>query len=124
MIRRPPRSTLFPYTTLFRSARVGAEVLRARLVDRYLIDAEQQAARVQIVTEGLHAAREALRVGAEVAGGVPVGVEPAVVDDDVPVAEVAHAGADEGIGGVVQQRLVDGPAEGVSGVEVHRPGPR
>src|SRR5687768_18175476 len=37
MIRRPPRSTLFPYTTLFRSARdgiveapvQGAEVLRA-----------------------------------------------------------------------------------------------
>src|SRR3712207_7487823 len=25
MIRRPPRSTLFPYTTLFRSARDGAE---------------------------------------------------------------------------------------------------
>src|SRR3712207_7469875 len=24
MIRRPPRSTLFPYTTLFRSARQGA----------------------------------------------------------------------------------------------------
>src|SRR3712207_7343341 len=25
MIRRPPRSTLFPYTTLFRSARGGVE---------------------------------------------------------------------------------------------------
>src|SRR3712207_7579148 len=25
MIRRPPRSTLFPYTTLFRSIRVGVE---------------------------------------------------------------------------------------------------
>src|SRR3712207_7717504 len=25
MIRRPPRSTLFPYTTLFRSARAGAD---------------------------------------------------------------------------------------------------
>src|SRR3712207_7060751 len=25
MIRRPPRSTLFPYTTLFRSARVNVE---------------------------------------------------------------------------------------------------
>src|SRR5256885_13658823 len=25
MIRRPPRSTLFPYTTLFRSAKEGAE---------------------------------------------------------------------------------------------------
>src|SRR2546428_7729861 len=26
MIRRPPRSTLFPYTTLFRSLRIGASV--------------------------------------------------------------------------------------------------
>src|SRR3712207_6949266 len=31
MIRRPPRSTLFPYTTLFRSGRAGAEALLARL---------------------------------------------------------------------------------------------
>src|SRR5690349_22510810 len=29
MIRRPPRSTLFPYTTLFRSARAPAARLRA-----------------------------------------------------------------------------------------------
>src|SRR2546426_7849873 len=29
MIRRPPRSTLFPYTTLFRSARVRSEVGQA-----------------------------------------------------------------------------------------------
>src|SRR5437016_6454278 len=28
MIRRPPRSTLFPYTTLFRSARRGAQKRR------------------------------------------------------------------------------------------------
>src|SRR3712207_8255839 len=28
MIRRPPRSTLFPYTTLFRSARRGAPARR------------------------------------------------------------------------------------------------
>src|SRR2546430_3941218 len=27
MIRRPPRSTLFPYTTLFRSARFSREVV-------------------------------------------------------------------------------------------------
>src|SRR3989454_6426471 len=27
MIRRPPRSTLFPYTTLFRSVRDGVEAL-------------------------------------------------------------------------------------------------
>src|SRR2546426_5853065 len=29
MIRRPPRSTLFPYTTLFRSRRPGDEVVHA-----------------------------------------------------------------------------------------------
>src|SRR3712207_7789233 len=29
MIRRPPRSTLFPYTTLFRSVRVEVHVLEA-----------------------------------------------------------------------------------------------
>src|SRR3712207_9454150 len=38
MIRRPPRSTLFPYTTLFRSQRLqdraGADVLRADAVLR------------------------------------------------------------------------------------------
>src|SRR3712207_7240910 len=33
MIRRPPRSTLFPYTTLFRS--VGGELLRDPAVDAH-----------------------------------------------------------------------------------------
>src|SRR3712207_9439902 len=33
MIRRPPRSTLFPYTTLFRSARGRHEAWLARLVE-------------------------------------------------------------------------------------------
>src|SRR3712207_6553830 len=32
MIRRPPRSTLFPYTTLFRSARDGDELAVAAVV--------------------------------------------------------------------------------------------
>src|SRR2546427_10927730 len=32
MIRRPPRSTLFPYTTLFRSHRVGVPVPLQRRV--------------------------------------------------------------------------------------------
>src|SRR3712207_7140613 len=34
MIRRPPRSTLFPYTTLFRSRRPGASGGRAAQADR------------------------------------------------------------------------------------------
>src|SRR5690348_17780112 len=32
MIRRPPRSTLFPYTTLFRSERRGSPLRRSRTV--------------------------------------------------------------------------------------------
>src|SRR3712207_8702589 len=32
MIRRPPRSTLFPYTTLFRSAGVPGQLERRRVV--------------------------------------------------------------------------------------------
>src|SRR5688572_32724741 len=33
MIRRPPRSTLFPYTTLFRSRAAGGQALLARGLD-------------------------------------------------------------------------------------------
>src|SRR2546429_6624045 len=35
MIRRPPRSTLFPYTTLFRSARLQAADLRMGCPDPF-----------------------------------------------------------------------------------------
>src|SRR5437763_8425108 len=41
MIRRPPSSTLFPYTTLFRSARRGVDDL-----GRALVDEERRGARV------------------------------------------------------------------------------
>src|SRR5260370_20407233 len=34
MIRRPPRSTLFPYTTLFRSVNPAGKVLREQEVTR------------------------------------------------------------------------------------------
>src|SRR3712207_7614282 len=42
MIRRPPRSTLFPYTTLFRSASLGAALAEqgARVL---LVDLDPQA---------------------------------------------------------------------------------
>src|SRR3712207_7587065 len=54
MIRRPPRSTLFPYTTLFRS-----DELRLDLRDRVHRDADEdeqrRAAEVELVA---HAARD------------------------------------------------------------------
>src|SRR5689334_25290019 len=36
MIRRPPRSTLFPYTTLFRSRRAGADDALFLTIDGHL----------------------------------------------------------------------------------------
>src|SRR3712207_7662765 len=41
MIRRPPRSTLFPYTTLFRSRRPGRRVARADPERRLALDRVQ-----------------------------------------------------------------------------------
>src|SRR3712207_8034227 len=41
MIRRPPRSTLFPYTTLFRSRRQGQGLLPARAEPRGRLGARQ-----------------------------------------------------------------------------------
>src|SRR5687767_15614761 len=38
MIRRPPRSTLFPYTTLFRSPREALMVKAERLLQEQLLD--------------------------------------------------------------------------------------
>src|SRR2546427_8409222 len=46
MIRRPPRSTLFPYTTLFRSIRIGEHELgarRAEVVRRQALDGAARA---------------------------------------------------------------------------------
>src|SRR2546430_1655916 len=49
MIRRPPRSTLFPYTTLFRSLDLGADAVGAVVVDHELhsrLDARDAVAEV------------------------------------------------------------------------------
>src|SRR5204863_7396145 len=46
MIRRPPRSTLFPYTTLFRSVALrGAAPYRAVLTSGWVLDPEGRAPR-------------------------------------------------------------------------------
>src|SRR5690242_21181993 len=47
MTRRPPRSTLFPYTTLFRSGPSKAHISAApRLLVRKIIDAEKSTFRL------------------------------------------------------------------------------
>src|SRR4051812_49679817 len=47
MIRRPPRSTLFPYTTLFRSLEATPLILRHRpsaieVMDRFILDRSEE----------------------------------------------------------------------------------
>src|SRR3989449_8126625 len=68
MIRRPPRSTLFPYTTLFRSAPIGFKTQPLYPVHVHALDADQlgrrpAAGRMQIalVIEPGHARRELVR---------------------------------------------------------------
>src|SRR5690242_21410756 len=69
MIRRPPRSTLFPYTTLFRSLTRGI-LERAALVREV---PEIAVARIRVLARGRH--RDAAR------GGV---VHRVLARDDVP----------------------------------------
>src|SRR3712207_9462601 len=51
MIRRPPRSTLFPYTTLFRSMlrETGVTII---LTTHYIVEAEEMADRIGVINNG------------------------------------------------------------------------
>src|SRR3712207_9043548 len=69
MIRRPPRSTLFPYTTLFRSARhetLRAFVPLAEQADWDMITAGQ---RVQVIKRDPASGRGVLQFGTELVVG-------------------------------------------------------
>src|SRR3712207_9502095 len=50
MIRRPPRSTLFPYTTLFRSGRTGGIETVEDMLAEVIIEARRAAARRDAAT--------------------------------------------------------------------------
>src|SRR3712207_8944540 len=63
MIRRPPRSTLFPYTTLFRSA-LGRQLLH-QLLERDVLVLIGTQRRLADAAEQLAEARRAGEVGAQ-----------------------------------------------------------
>src|SRR2546422_2017898 len=55
MIRRPPRSTLFPYTTLFRSrAGRAAGVVAQQLDGAALLEGADRGARLRLLGEAIH----------------------------------------------------------------------
>src|SRR3989441_4006356 len=67
MIRRPPRSTLFPYTTLFRSHRRGRTRIeplhRGLLGEVHRVATKREAERVgQAAQDGAHSVRNAVAV--------------------------------------------------------------
>src|SRR2546426_4962796 len=68
MIRRPPRSTLFPYTTLFRSRHVGEELVlqAARLVELRVQPGELLVLGLELLVQS----REHGVLGLEPLGGV------------------------------------------------------
>src|SRR3712207_7675247 len=65
MIRRPPRSTLFPYTTLFRSVEPGNRAqgrqMLDRLVGRAVLAEADRVVRPDVGDRQLHQRREADR---------------------------------------------------------------
>src|SRR3712207_8864062 len=75
MIRRPPRSTLFPYTTLFRSAQGGDRVLLAELP---LLREGRQPLAQHRARLGAGAAAGVEQAEADVAGAVAHPERPAV----------------------------------------------
>src|SRR3712207_9157164 len=54
MIRRPPRSTLFPYTTLFRSADVSVGFVPPKFAKGAVLEAvDAQIGMAVVITEGI-----------------------------------------------------------------------
>src|SRR3989442_15920082 len=90
MIRRPPRSTLFPYTTLFRSG--GADPCGVDLRAREL-QPDDGPARVRVVEQvQIEAARE-LITEADATQAVASGVQSCAKDSRAKLAGEAFAGA-------------------------------
>src|SRR3712207_7200812 len=80
MIRRPPRSTLFPYTTLFRSLATG----------RVVRDVRQRRHGVGAAVGG-SGARAGRRGGARRAGRLPAQGRPAAADRKSTRLNSSHA---------------------------------
>src|SRR2546427_10679650 len=88
MIRRPPRSTLFPYTTLFRSAPEGTEEFIGLVRSRY-------GGVVSLIRRYFEGIRPpALRRMRRQADGEEVDIEAAV---EVRVGRKARGSASEGV---------------------------
>src|SRR2546427_9495662 len=99
MIRRPPRSTLFPYTTLFRSREATRRRLAERLPSLSLVDGTAALARARAVKGPweLECLARALLIAEEAVNEVLQMLEPGVEERDAATlyeAEVVKRGAE------------------------------
>src|SRR2546425_8306567 len=62
MIRRPPRSTLFPYTTLFRSLVQAIDHAADPVFGHLRVDLARQLDESRAIVEGPHLPREIMRI--------------------------------------------------------------
>src|SRR2546426_9519575 len=108
MIRRPPRSTLFPYTTLFRSAFDATDV---DVVDRLavLVEADRPAGRVgdRDPAQGLEERVGVLDLAAHLL-------------ESLLEEEAGRVGADRVVARLRAERLAVGPDEGAVRRRVER----
>src|SRR3712207_9221937 len=96
MIRRPPRSTLFPYTTLFRSAGAGGQPRRASDAVQVLADHRAVVERRALVGDQRRHLRERVERGKRGVGGgdgpdLDVAVDPAQEDRKSTRLNSSHA---------------------------------
>src|SRR5216684_1584153 len=82
------------------------------------VDAKFQALGMDVIGESLNAGGEIFGVGDDVAGIVAADL-PAIVNDDVFVAGILHAAADEGVGGGFDEIFADVASETVPTVPAH-----
>ena len=98
----------------------AARILRAGHGPGVGVHPEPQAAGMDLVGQCLHSGGELRAVGQHVAVcGAPL-LAPAVIDDDVAIAGGAHAGVEERLGRLADDRLVDPAFEAIPGVPAHR----
>src|SRR3712207_8813319 len=88
MIRRPPRSTLFPYTTLFRSADRETALGTTRLNGELTRTAYQLRLFAEVLDEGSY-----VEAAIDPAGDTPMGPRPDLRRMLVPIGPVAVFGA-------------------------------
>src|SRR2546430_4309648 len=143
MIRRPPRSTLFPYTTLFRSHRWAGAELNARHLPEWHLRAvtaadQQPADRGGVIPEvtgiahlhgialsALHRGRDLLPTQRQaddllrVAGGQPVAGEGIRIRPDIQVAPPKRPlGVDARRARERRERALDILTDALDGLEV------